>query len=303
MTRKSSPASVRQRLLNRAQSEDEEFEYMLVRYANERLLYRLSKSEFRDRYVLKGATLFAIWADAPHRPTRDIDLLGYGEITIERLEDEFKRIATQQVEPDGMKFKAASVKGEMIREGQAYEGVRVTMEAELARAVISVKVDIGFGDSTEPGLTEEQLPALLDFPAPRLKAYRPETVVAEKFEAMVKLGIANSRMKDFYDLYVMSRAMTFDRHDLSKAVRSTFERRGTAIPKEPPTALTDAFTTDAAKQAQWRGFANRSGGKVAALEFADVLAALRGFLLPMMRTPDAGFPPQTWIPGEGWRAR
>ncbi len=276
---------------------------MLVRYANERLLYRLSKSEFRDRYVLKGATLFAIWSYAPHRPTRDIDLLGYGELAIGRLEDEFRRIAAQEVEPDGMAFEPASVRGEMIREGQAYEGVRLTMRAELAGAVISVRVDIGFGDSTEPGLVEGELPPLLDFPAPRLKTYRPETVVAEKFEAMVKLGIANSRMKDFYDLYVMSRAMTFDRSDLSRAVRSTFERRGTALPKEPPAGLTDAFAADAARQAQWRGFANRSGGSAAELEFADIVAALREFLLPMVGAADAGLPPQAWISGEGWGAR
>lgn len=298
-----SPASVRQRLLNRAQAAGEEFEYMLVRYANERLLYRLSKSPFRDRYVLKGATLFAIWAATPHRPTRDVDLLGYGELSIERLDREFRKIATQEVEPDGMTFNPASVKGEQIREGQAYEGVRVTMKAELAGTVISVQVDIGFGDSTEPGLIEAELPTLLDFPAPPLKAYRPETVVAEKFEAMVKLGIANSRMKDFYDLYVISRTMTFERGTLANAIQPKFERRRIPSPEGMPTALTETLTTDVAKQTQWRGFANRSGGDVAELELADIVAALREFLVPMMRTPDAGSAPQTWVPGEGWRVR
>ena len=300
MTGNPSPASVRQRLLNRAKADNEEFEYTLVRYAKERLLFRLSMSQFRDRYVLKGATLFAIWVETPHRPTRDIDLLGYGEIDIGRLEREFRRIATQEVEPDGMTFDTATVKAEMIREGQAYEGVRVTMGAELAGAVISVQVDVGFGDSTEPGLVEAELPTLLGFPAPRLKAYRPETVVAEKFEAMVKLGIANTRMKDFLDLYVMSRTMTFDRGTLANAMQSTFERRRTPFPEGIPTALTEAFTTDPAKQAQWRGFAKRSGGDVADLELADIVAALREFLLPIMRTLDTSSSYQTWAPGEGW---
>ena len=298
-----SPASVRQRLLNRAKAAGEEFDYILVRYANERLLYRLSKSQFRGRYVLKGATLFAVWAATPHRPTRDVDLLGYGEIAIERLEDEFREIATQRVEPDGMTFNPSSVKGEQIREGQAYEGVRLTMTAELAGAVIPIQVDIAFGDSTEPGLIDEELPTLLDFPAPRLKAYRPETVVAEKFEAMVKLGIANSRMKDFYDLYVMSRTMKFERGTLASAIESAFKRRRTSLPEATPTALTEAFTTDAAKQMQWRGFVRRSGGDVAGLELANVVAALRPFLLPMMRTLDAASSPQTWVPGEGWCVR
>lgn len=276
---------------------------MLVRYANERLLYRLGKSQFRDRYVLKGATLFAIWAEIPHRPTRDVDLLGYGEFAIERLEREFREIATQEVEPDGIKFKPASVKGEQIREGQAYEGVRVTMKAELAGIAILVQVDVGFGDSTEPGLIEENLPTLLEFPAPRLRAYRPETVVAEKLEAMVKLGIANSRMKDFYDLYVMSQTMTFERGDLSKALRSTFERRRTPLPKEPPTALTDTFANDAAKQAQWRGFASRSGEDVVRLSLAEVISVLREFLLPVMDTlDDAASIQAVWSPGRGWQS-
>lgn len=294
---------MRQRLLKRAKVDGDEFEYMLVRYANERLLYRLSKSQFRDCYVLKGATLFSIWAKTPHRPTRDVDLLGYGEPAIERLEREFRTIAAQEVEPDGIMFKRDSVRAEMIREGQAYEGVRVTMKAALSAAIIAVQVDVGFGDSTEPGLVEEDLPTLLEFPAPRLRAYRPETVVAEKLEAMVKLGIANSRMKDFYDLYAMSQTMTFDRGDLNTAIRSTFERRRTALPKGPPTALTDAFANHAAKQAQWRGFANRRGDDVVGLSLADVVTALRGFILPVVDTRyDAAWIQATWTPGQGWES-
>jgi predicted nucleotidyltransferase component of viral defense system len=291
---------VRQRLLNRARADGEEFEYTLVRYANERLLYRLSKSPFRDTYVLKGAMLFAIWAETPHRPTRDVDLLGYDTIDLQRLEREFRDIATHEVELDGIKFKPGTVKAEQIRDGQAYEGVRITMKAELAGAAISVQVDIGFGDSTEPGLIEEELPTLLEFPPPRLRAYRPETVVAEKFEAMVKLGIANSRMKDFYDLYVMSRSMTFDRATLASAIRATFERRQTTLPVGVPTALADDFATDAAKLAQWRAFTNRSGGDASRLSLPDVIAGIREFLLPLVDVEHDASSGRSWEPASGW---
>ncbi len=276
---------------------------MLVRYANERLLYRLSKSPFRDKYVLKGATLFAIWAETPHRPTRDIDLLGYGDLAIERLEDEFRKIATHDVEADGIKFKPATVKGEQIREGQTYEGARITLTADLAGAVIPIQVDVGFGDSTEPGLIDETLPTILELPAPCLRAYRPETVIAEKFETMVKLGIANSRMKDFYDIYVMSRTMKFDRATLANAIRATFERRQTPLPEETPTALTEAFAADAGKQGQWRGFANRSGGAILDLALADVVGVIAEFLLPILEPLTEAAPAQAvWIPGQGWQA-
>lgn len=299
MTDRTTAASVRQRLLSRAKADGVEFEYMLVRYANERLLCRLGCSAYREMYALKGATLFATWAAEVHRPTRDIDLLGFGDPDMRRLEEEFREIAAQPVEADGIVFPPDSLAGERIREGQRYEGVRVSLIAELGSARVTVQVDVGFGDATEPGLRDETLPTLLDLPAPRVRAYRPETVVAEKLQAMVELGIANSRMKDFYDVYLMARTMTFGGRDLSAAVRATFERRATRIPRSLPTALTDEFATDAAKTAQWRAFARRTGASdVPPLE--QVVEELRGFLSPVLERADGAMEDAVWRPGRGW---
>ena len=192
-------ASVRQRLLNRARERGEDFNYLLTRYANERLLFRLAESAHRDQFVLKGATLFELWHDAVHRATRDVDLLGFGEPALERMRAIFRELCIVDVEPDGLCFLETSVRAERIHDGQEYGGVRVRLAADLDGARITLQLDIGFGDAVTPGVVEAKFPTLLDFPAPRLRTYPRETVVAEKFEAVVRLGIANTRMKDFYD--------------------------------------------------------------------------------------------------------
>lgn len=281
MTDRSSPASVRQRLLNLSNESGATFDYVLVRYANERLLFRLSRSRYREQYVLKGASLFAIWMDTPHRPTRDIDLLGFGEMELSRLDQEFREICLHAVEPDGISFDPDSVSVTLIREGQTYEGLHVTLAADLAGARIPVQIDVGFGDSVQPGVKDETVPPMLEFPPPVLKAYRPETVIAEKFEAIVRLGMANTRMKDFHDLYVMANALTFVDDDLARAVHSTFERRRTQLPVETPVGLTEVFVNDAAKQAQWHAFLRRIGVSEEELPLEQVAAALRAFLLPL----------------------
>lgn len=215
-------ASVRQKLFDLARSRNEDFGLMLVKYGLERILYRLSRSKHRDAFVLKGALLFEIWTQRAYRATRDADFLARGDNSPERFVSIFKELCVIEVEPDGLIFNADSVEAERITEDADYEGVRVTFTASLERARIPVQIDIGFGDAITPAPVETQYPTLLPAPIPRLLTYPKETVVAEKFEAMVKLGIANSRMKDFYDLEALSLTLDFDGKTLCEAIRKTY---------------------------------------------------------------------------------
>ena len=251
-------ASVRQRLLNLAKERQEDFQLVLTRYGLERTMYRLSRSKHRSQFVLKGALLFSLWSDVPHRATRDLDLLGRGASDIPRLGNIFREIIATEVEEDGLEFHQESVRGERIREDQEYAGVRIHFEANLAAARIFIQVDIGFGDAVIPDAEEMEYPTLLDFPKPRLLVYPREAVIAEKFQAMTMLGIANSRMKDFYDIWVLSRKFGFQGKALGEAIKATFARRETPLPTESPLALTQEFCDDQGKQAQWRAFINRA---------------------------------------------
>jgi len=192
-------ASIRARLLALAQQKNQVFDVLLTRYVLERFLYRLSRSDFGDRFVLKGAMLLTTWFDEPHRPTRDIDLLGFGDPAADPMLAVFRTICAIQVD-DGVVFDLDGLRVDQIREELEYGGLRLRTTATLAGARINVVVDIGFGDATEPGLEEIDLSVLLDQPAPHLRSYPRETVVAEKFQAMVMLGLANTRLKDFYDI-------------------------------------------------------------------------------------------------------
>jgi predicted nucleotidyltransferase component of viral defense system len=221
--------SVRERLLTLARQKGQSFELLLTRYANERLLHRLSLSPHRHRFVLKGAMLMTTWFDDPHRPTRDVDFLGYGDSAPDAMLVTFREICAIEVN-DGMVFDIDALRVELIREELEYGGLRLRTTGRLAGARITVIIDIGFGDAIEPGLDEVNLPVLLDLPQPRLRVYARETVIAEKFQAMVMLGLANSRMKDFYDVWILSRSYAFDDDRLPRAIAATFERRGTAIP-------------------------------------------------------------------------
>jgi predicted nucleotidyltransferase component of viral defense system len=270
-------ASVRARLLNLAREKGQAFDLLLTRYAAERLLYRLSNTSHRDRFVLKGAMLMTTWFDDPHRPTRDVDFLGYGDSTPESMLAVFREVCAIEG-GDGVIFDVDALRVELIREELEYGGLRLRTTARLAGARITVVIDIGFGDAIEPGIEEINLPALLDFPEPRLRAYARETVVAEKFQAMVMLGLANSRMKDYYDIWMLSRSYDFDAERLSCAIAATFARRGTAIPEEVPDALTAAFATDATKQRQWAAFVRDLAADVPALE--AIVTDLADFLMP-----------------------
>lgn len=275
-------ASVRQRLLNLSVRRGEDPNLTLTHYALERLLYRLAHSEYTGQFVLKGAMLFALWLQSEHRPTRDLDLLGYGEASSEKLTETFQRLCDVQVEPDGLTFDARSVRVAEIREAQAYQGQRVKLIALLGTARIPVQIDVGFGDAVTPEAREIDYPTLLDLPAPRIRAYPPETVVAEKLQTMVALGMQNSRMRDFYDLWIIARHFSFEGATLVKAVGATFNRRRTDIPQAVPTGLSDEFATDEYKITQWKAFLARTQLEGAEIGLAGVINDLRAFLLPVL---------------------
>jgi len=294
-------ASVRQRLLNRAREKGEDFNLVLTRYALERLLYRLARSKYTDRFVLKGAMLFAVWANRVYRPTRDLDLLGYGDSSHQTLAKVFQEICLTDVEPDGLVFDASSVRMSEIREDQEYGGCRVQLVAYLANAQINLQIDIGFGDVVRPEAEEIDYPTLLDFPAPRVWAYPREAVVAEKLQAMVALGMANTRMKDFYDLWVIVSQFSFYGPSLVEAIKATFARRGTQIPSDVPIALSEAFSEDPGKNTQWQAFLRRTGLEARAAELSQVITELRAFLIPPILAASKGAAlTQSWVDGGPW---
>jgi hypothetical protein len=263
---------------------------------------------WRSRNIFKNlfwtrVTLFALWGGGPYRSTRDLDLLGRGESSVQRLEQVFRDICTVQVEPDGLRFAAETVEGNEIREDLDYGGVRIILIAHLEQARIQIQVDIGFGDAVTPPPEDVEFPTILEFPAPHLRAYRRETVVAEKFQAMVMLGIANSRMRDFYDIWFLSRRFEFSGLLLSQAIKGTFTRRRTALPTQTPLALTPEFSASADKQAQWRAFV-RKGGLMTSDQtaFPGVTVALNEFLMPPTLALIRGLKPaMRWPPGGPWR--
>ncbi len=294
-------ASVRQKLLNKAREQQTDFNLLLTRYGHERFLYRLSKSAYSSNFVLKGAMLFPLWGIGGFRATRDIDLAGFCENDIERLKVVFRKICQVSVEDDGINFDSQSVEAEDIRDQMEYGGTRLNFNAELAGAKINIQVDIGFGDAITPEAIDAVFPTLLELPAPLLRAYPAETVIAEKLEAMVKLGIANSRMKDFYDVWTIAQLFNFDGTTLQNAIQRTFERRSTAIPVETPLALTDEFATDSQKQQQWKAFLNRTGLRVEE-DLTGVITFIAGFVLPPLRALSQGTPfNETWPAGGTWQ--
>lgn len=297
-------ASIRQRLLNLSVSRAEDPNLTLTRFALERLLYRLARSEYAGQFILKGAMLFAVWMESAHRPTRDLDLLGFGEASNERLTEIFQRLCHMEVEPDGLTFDARSVRVAEIREGQAYQGQRVKLIGLLGTARIPVQIDVGFGDVVTPEAKEIEYPTLLDLPAPRIRAYPPETVVAEKLQAMVALGMQNSRMRDFYDLRIIARQFSFEGTTLVTAVGATFNRRRTGIPQAVPTGLSDEFATDEHKITQWKAFLARSQLEGAEIELSQVINELRAFLIPVLdAAANAKDFAHSWANGGPWATK
>jgi predicted nucleotidyltransferase component of viral defense system len=274
-------ASVRQRLLNLAHARGQPMDLLLTRYALERLLHRLSLSPHRERFVLKGAMLLVTWFNEPHRATRDIDLLGFGDAAEDALLATFREIMAVDLD-DGVSFDLKGLKIEAIREELAYGGSRLRTMAALAGARIPITVDIGFGDAVEPGVEDIDLPVLLDMPSPHLRANPPETVIAEKFHAMVVLGRANSRMKDYYDVWMLTSAFELDPVRLRRAIVATFARRKTVVPAEIPDGLNEAFAADPGKERQWDAFARNLSGPIPGfgLVVSELRQKLGAFLVP-----------------------
>ena len=273
-------ASIRQRLLNISRERGEDPNLVFIRYVVERLLYRISRSKQSGQFVLKGAMLLTTWTGRIHRPTKDLDLLGIGESSSERIKKIFHDICELEVEPDGLDFVTESIQVTEIHEDLEYPGQRVKLEARLGNARINAQIDIGFGDTVVPKAIEIEYPTLLDLPAPHIHAYPPETVVAEKFQSMISLGMLNSRMKDYYDLKIMAKEFQFDGNSMAKAIKATFNRRNTIIPTETPVALTEEFFSNQVKITQWQAFLRKNKLEKTNVELSQVINELCTFLLP-----------------------
>lgn len=293
-------ASVRQRLLNKARETGRPFNELLQYFAMERFLYRLSKSHYAENFVLKGALMLTVWKAPLSRPTIDIDLLGRIDNSIETIVEVTKEICRQEVEPDGIAFDVASIEAERIAEDADYEGIRVRFRGSLGTARIVMQLDIGFGDILVPSPEPTNYPTILDLPAPQLRGYTKESTIAEKFEAMVKLGILNSRMKDFFDIWLMLRQFDFDGATLSAAITKTFSTRGTSIQPEP-IALTSTFAKDTEKAVQWRGFIRKNRLTDVPQNFPEVITAIASFLGPIAKTLAGGHSfRETWKAPGPW---
>lgn len=273
-------ASVRARLLNVAKAQGVDFNQVLVRFALERILYRLSQSAHADHFLLKGALLFTLWYDLPHRTTRDADLLGFGPSDLESIAKTFRDIASVEVE-DGIVFDPATVNVEEIRKDAGYAGARVLITGELAKARCKTQIDIGFGDAVTPGPVHAVYPVLIaDLPAPRLRTYPVYTVISEKLHAIVLLGMANSRLKDYLDLWVLLDREALNAHTLARAIAATFLRRGMPVPAALPVGLTDEFATDSSRQAMWHAFLKKN--ELAITPLPEVVTKLRAILEPAL---------------------
>lgn len=294
------PASVLARLKNKL-TPDRTFDRLLVRYGIERLLYRLSKSQHANTFVLKGAQLFLLWTGRYYRPTKDLDLLAKGSADLRQLEKVWREVCEVPCPEDGVVFLTDSIKAEEIRALDEYEGVRVCLKAMLGRARISLQIDMGFGDAVTPAVESLSFPVLLDLPIPQLKTYPRETVVAEKFEALVKLGINNSRMKDFYDLWALASDFEFEGASLVQALVATFKRRKTEIPENTPLALTQEFHKNDAKQIQWNAFLKKSSFSKVERDLGVVADIIRKFVMPPVEAGRGKVSfRKTWQPGGPW---
>jgi predicted nucleotidyltransferase component of viral defense system len=284
-------ASVRARLLQLAKMRGEDFQLLLIRYANERLLYRLAQSPYRSRFILKGAALFTTWTSEPHRTTRDIDLLGIGDSTEDAIRKVFSEVIAVDAVNDGVTYDANSLDVAPIREEQEYGGIRIIVRARVSSAKLRLQFDVGIGDAITPDAIEIEYPALLEFPPPKLLAYPPETVVAEKLEAMVRFGLVNTRMKDYYDLVTLSEMFAFEGGVLVQAIRATFIRRKTPFPAGLPVGLSQEFASDPARRQQWTAFVNRTEARDAAA-LDQAVAKIAKFLAHPLAVAAAG---EAWL--------
>jgi predicted nucleotidyltransferase component of viral defense system len=300
-------ASVRDRLYNLAQRDQRDFSLVLTAFATERWLYRLSCSEYADGFVLKGARLFALWSHRPHRSTRDLDLLGFGDPSPGALRQAFQAICRAEVEADGLTFDEGTMTIEEIRSDQEYNGQRIKLTARLTQARIPLQIDVGFGDVITPEVQTLDYTPLLDIlPAPHIRAYPRETVIAEKLQAMVALGTLNTRMKDFYDICALADEFDYDGQTLCRAIHATFLRRKTTVPSEAPICFQTSFAEDEDRQRLWKGFLRRSAMQdLSTDDFTTVLEKMRTFLGPPLfaASQNEAVFPCAWHRGKGWRPK
>ena len=296
------PASILGRLLARSKKTGDDYETLLTAYVCERFLFRLAASPVRDRFVLKGAMLLRVWSDHPYRVTRDLDFLRRGDGTAEAIRRDIETICAVPVEPDGLVLDAKSIQLEAIRPEDEYVGTRVTMRVYCGKARIALQIDIGVGDAVYPAPVLQHYSTLLGMPEPEVFAYAPESVIAEKLEAMLVLGDRNSRIKDFFDLRYFAESFSFDRKILAEAIRSTFARRKTPIPSDDPIGLTDAYWDNPIRPPQVRAFARRSGLGAGTENGKEILAVVRPFLVPVLDDLRRGEVREgTWTPAGPWR--
>jgi len=290
-------ASVHQRLLNLSRSQNRRFNEVLQRYALERWLYRLSESRHTNRFVLKGGLLLSTWDLPVYRPTRDIDLLASATNDLDGIREIIGEICVVGVEPDGLAFDQSTVTTEPIAEDADYEGVRATFTGALGNARVAMQIDLGFSDVVTPGPIELTYPTILELPAPRLRAYNRETTIAEKFEAMVKLGELNSRMKDFFDIWALATNHAFNSGTLSEAIARTFDQRGTGLDADA-VCFTEVFGNSEDKQIQWQAFLKRTQLQDSAPPlFVDIWRETASFLKPMISSENDIV---HWRPGGPW---
>ena len=280
-------ASVRGRLQNAAQDTKRQFTEMLQYYGMKRFLYRLSKSEHAKQFILKGALMFNVWNVPARRTTVDIDFLAYADNAIPKMEKIIREVCETEVVPDGVVFDSKSVKGEKIKEDADYEGVRVKFRGNLGTARIPMQIDIGFGDAVVPKPKVIDYPVILDFPKPHLVGYTFETVIAEKFEAMIKLGALNSRMKDFYDVWLLIRQFTFNGTSLADAIERTFKNRRTELPKAIPFFASEIYNEQSDRNRIWKAFLEKNGIR-APEKLKDAAEAIENFLQPVVESIIAG---------------
>lgn len=292
-------ASVRQRLKNISKDESRPFNELLQYYAMERFLYRLSQSKHAECFILKGALMLRAWRSPELRPTMDIDMLGKTSNEIGNIVEQVKDIISVDAEPDGLVFDLDTIKAERIKEDADYEGVRVRFTGTLDSARVHMQIDIGFDDIVHPGPVETEFPTILKSPVPKLLCYSRESVIAEKFEAMLKLGELNSRMKDFYDIWVLSRQFDFEGKNLAQAISLTINHRGTTIPTDI-TAFSKEFIK--VKQVQWTAFIKRLGLEYVPANFEEIVTSVEAFLMPMVSALISNTePPVLWHASKSWK--
>lgn len=302
---KNMSASVRARLLNISRSTGRNFQELVIRYVVERFLARLAESEHRNRFILKGAMLYIPWKLEDKRTTMDLDLLGFGSPDVENLSRIFRQICDVESADDGLVFDTESVTATPIREESVYDGVRIIVRVALGVMPIRLQVDVGFGDRIVPEPQLSEFPALLAEHGPIIRLYSPETVIAEKFNAMVLLGMANSRMKDYFDIWMLSRNFTIEGAVLREAVRQTFAKRQIALPDTEPIGLSNEFASNESKRHQWQGFVRRQWKQDSLPDLTEIVTDIRDFLMPIVSAiGDITTPPErTWSPAQGWRQK